>query len=234
MKVLAALAVALPLASGATGQDAVTLDAWDVRYCEFLLVTGSPGRYEAEVYSTFGLDPCEPEAFRAADADALKRRFGVLAVFKDGPRHWVASTLTVDAAALDAPTADFGGIAARLAGLLQVTPARRLGPAAYLPVAARRVAASTHAAGRPVFILDDPDGTPWVMQSYSRAVAPGLGLADLPDLGGRLSLPPGWSFRGEVFERDLTVRPAEGARVLQDDLDNSYAECTEAACSFPP
>ena len=32
----------------------------------------------------------------------------------------------------------------------------------------------TFEKGKPVFILDDPDGTPWVMQAYSAIVDPSL------------------------------------------------------------
>ena len=89
----------------------------------------------------------------------------------------------------------------------------------------------SYAAGRPVFILDDPDGTPWVMQAYARIVDPDLGLDDLAGLGARLKLPAGWSYRTEALTSELVVHPVDGvARILQDDLENTYDACFETAC----
>jgi hypothetical protein len=46
--------------------------------------------------------------------------------------------------------------------------------------------------GKPVFILEDPRGNPWVMQAYSLIADPNLIYDSLASLGTRLKLPPGW------------------------------------------
>jgi hypothetical protein len=89
--------------------------------------------------------------------------------------------------------------------------------------------------GRPVFILEDPDGMPWVMQAYSLIVDPNLTYADLQTLGGMLKLPPGWKYRVKVLDRDLTIRAVNGqARIVQDNLENTYDACFETACTYKP
>jgi len=46
--------------------------------------------------------------------------------------------------------------------------------------------------GKPVLMLDDPDGTPWMMQAWGKLVDPNLTYDGLKDIGSRLKLPTGW------------------------------------------
>ncbi len=65
----------------------------------------------------------------------------------------------------------------------------------FTPHTVSRQAAFTFAAGRQVYELVAPDGTVWVMQTYSQSKDPTLSMADLPglasraDAAGRLDLP---------------------------------------------
>jgi hypothetical protein len=60
------------------------------------------------------------------------------------------------------------------------------------------------------------------MQSYAEIVDPGLRMADLANLGSRLKLPRGWTFRTRVLSNPLTVTATGEARVVQDELENTY------------
>jgi hypothetical protein len=93
--------------------------------------------------------------------------------------------------------------------------------------------------GQPVFMLISPDGMPWVMQAFSNIVDPNLTYADLTTLGKRLKLAPGWKYQVKVLKQDLTVKAVNGnARIVQDDLEDTYDACFEEAgqkaCSFKP
>jgi hypothetical protein len=77
------------------------------------------------------------------------------------------------------------------------------------------------------------------MQASSRIVDPTLSYADLPNLGTKLKLPPGWTYRTKVLDRDLGLGTINGlARVVQDDLENTYNACFEADgktnCTYKP
>jgi hypothetical protein len=99
-------------------------------------------------------------------------------------------------------------------------------------------------AGKPIYILEDPKGTPFVMQSYCLIVDPNLTMADLPNLGSTLKLPPGWKYRTKTLDKELTVDgiPENGKdnqwKVVQDDLRNTYSACwasgDKTACNFQP
>ncbi len=93
--------------------------------------------------------------------------------------------------------------------------------------------------GRRCSILDDPEGTPWLMQAYSRIVDANLAYDDLKALGTRLKLPPGWKYRWKVLDQDLEVHAINGtAWIVQDDLEGTYNACFvqngQSACSFRP
>ena len=62
------------------------------------------------------------------------------------------------------------------------------------------------------------------MQSWSQQIAPTLAEADLANLGARLHLPAGWTYRTRVPTAPLrVVTKTTDAQVLQDDLGNSYS-----------
>ena len=77
------------------------------------------------------------------------------------------------------------------------------GSTAYKPTTVARKSQMGFEKGKPVFILDDPEGRPWVMQAYSLIVDPSLTYESLKDLGSKLKLAPGWKFRVQVLDQDL-------------------------------
>jgi hypothetical protein len=58
-----------------------------------------------------------------------------------------------------------------------------------------RKSTMTFESGKPVFILDDPQGTPWLMQAYADIIDPNLSYDQLEKLGDKLKPAPGWKFR---------------------------------------
>jgi hypothetical protein len=75
---------------------------------------------------------------------------------------------------------------------------------------------------REVYELVAPDGTSYVMQSYSLAVDPTLTEAGLPALGARLQLPDGWLYRVRRLEEEWALAVDGEAHLVQDELENSY------------
>jgi len=64
------------------------------------------------------------------------------------------------------------------------------------------------------------------MQAYSLMVDPDQTYDSLKELGNKLKLPAGWKFRVNVLDQDLTIRAVDGiARIVQDDLENTYVLC---------
>jgi len=109
----------------------------------------------------------------------------------------------------------------------------------YKPTTVERKSRQGYAKGQTVFILDDPDGTPWVMQAYSNIVDRNLAYDDLKTLDKKLKLPSGWKYRVKVLDQDLEIGAIDGvARIVQDDLEGTYNACFEAgnkeSCTYKP
>lgn len=195
-------------------------DVFGKRYGEVLLVQLTESGPQATVYNSFGLNDCPAQLWSALDAQAIATENGAAAALLNGPRYWLMSRIVK--APQDAPEiAIFGGIAMRKQATVELSS---LNPAPYTVNRVNRRALFVFDAGREIYELTDPDGRRWVMQTFSQTVDPGLALADLPTLAGRLTLPGGWSYRARVPEQPLRIDTTErDAEVLQDDLANSYS-----------
>jgi len=106
---------------------------------------------------------------------------------------------------------------------------------AYKVVPSHRDSLMTFEKGKQVFILDDPKGNPWIMQAFSAELDPTLTYDSLASLGAKLKPPPGWKFRVATLDRDLTIKAVNGvANIIQDELQNTYDECFQDACTYNP
>jgi len=213
------------------------------RYCEVFLIGGNPFDLEGAVYNTTDLnnaadkhDSCPADMWSKVDAKALKDEFHMLGVFKNGPRHWMYDWIELPVGAQDS----LDGLQARWFAQVKLPPnILERGSTFYKPTTVERKSKQGYAKGQMVFILDDPDGTPWIMQAYSLIVDPNLKYDDLKTLGTKLKLPTGWKYRFKVLDRDLEIHAINGtARIVQDDLEGTYNACFmqggESACTYQP
>ncbi len=162
----------------------------------------------------------------------MKKEYDVLGVFKNGPRGWANDWIELPVGA----QRSFDGLQANWFGVVQLPKDfGKKGSTYYNPTTVARKSQMGFLKGQPVFILETPDGMPWVMQAYSSIVDPNLTYEGLKDLDEKLKLAPGWKFRVKVLDQDLTIKAVDGhARIVQDDLENTYDACFETACSFKP
>ena len=215
----------------------------DMQYCEVFLIGGDALTHDlkANFYNTTDLnntqnprDTCPAAIWAKVDEESLKKQYDVLGVFKNGPRHWAMDWIQIPVGA----KRNFDGLDARWMGQVQLpkdVDLKKKGSSAYKPTTVARKSEMGFAKGQPVFILEDPDGVPWVMQAYSNIVDPNLSYADLQTLEEKLKPATGWKYRVKVLDQDLTIRAVNGnARIVQDDLENTYDACFETACSYKP
>ena len=219
----------------------------DVRYCEIWLIGGNPVTRDLKgaVYNTTELnnaanprDTCPAEMWAKVDPEALKKQYDLLAVYKNGPRGWLYDWYALPVGGEHT----FFGL--QTLWYMQIELPKDIdmskkGGSAYKSTTGLRASTQGYAKGKPVFILDDPSGTPWVMQAYSQIVDPNLTYDDLKTLDKKLKLPPGWKYRVKVLDQDLGIGAIDGkAQVLQDDLENTYNACFEADnktnCNYKP
>lgn len=67
-----------------------------------------------------------------------------------------------------------------------------------------------------------PDGTTYIMQSYSLIKDPTPTEESLRTLGSRLKLPAGWSYGARQLEQEVSFAVQGKAHLIQDEFENSY------------
>jgi hypothetical protein len=191
-----------------------------LRYGEVLLVRVGPSGPEATVYNTFPLNDCPDELWSRLDAKALATENDAMAALLNGPRYWLMSR--IEKTPKGAPERKtFGGIDMLVQATVLLSS---MTPAPYTVNEVSRHTVFVFDAGRPVFEIVDADSRRWVMQTFSRTVDPELSMNDLAGLADRLALPDGWRYETRVLDAPLRVdTTTRSAKVLQDDLGNSYS-----------
>jgi hypothetical protein len=193
------------------------------RYCEVLLIHSGPTGLYGVVYNTYPLNACPESEWAELDAGAIAKQDGALYAELNGPRYWLMNS--IDKVRTGAEVVKTFG---RMAMIEEATVAIGSNITAALvpftPHTVSRQASFTFDAGREVYELVDPNGTRWVMQTWSQIKDPTLSLADLPSLAPRLTLPSGWAYRVRTLSKPLIIATANHpAQVLQDNLEDSYS-----------
>jgi hypothetical protein len=197
------------------------------RYCEVLLVSVVDGQASADVYNSFPLNDCPAELWTELDPVAIASAEGVTLAVLNGPRFWLMDRIEKQGGVEGLTKNDFGGIEMyRQASVAIGSLADAARP--YTPNEVDRATVFVFDAGQVVYELTAPDDTSYVMQTWSQQKDPTLAEADLAGLGSRLQLPPGWTYGSRTLVEPLRVVTTDTvAKVLQDDLGNSYSQTTE-------
>jgi hypothetical protein len=196
-------------------------DMRGVRYGEVIAVFPRDSGFEAEVYGTQMLNDCPQELWGTLDADSIAAELGAAAVKLNGPRHWMIDGLGQKVAVLDPVLRDFNGLTMRRIAVVDLGATPSTTP--YTEVHVNRGAVFFFDAGALVYELVNPEGLAYVMQAYCVGVDPTTTEESLETLGGRLALPPGWSYRSQVLDEELVIDTTQTvATVLQDEFEHSY------------
>ena len=192
-----------------------------VRYGEVLAMFLRDTGLEAEVYGTQMLNDCPQELWELLDADAITKDMGAVFVKLNGPRYWLLDGLGSKVAVVDPVFKDFNGIQMRRIATIPIGADFAAGP--YTIRNVNRGAVFFFDAGKTVYELVDPDGRALVMQARCIGIDPNMTEESLANLGERLALPEGWSYRTRVLDAELVVdTSATLATVVQDEFENTY------------
>ena len=193
----------------------------NTRYCEIIPVLREGLHLKATVYNTLGLNDCPASVWNAITEDAMKRRFGAVTVLLNGPRFFLMDQITASGATRSGETIDVDGLKLTERATIDVGLLDLL-HRPYREEIIDRDTVYLFKAGQPVFMLQAPDGSRYVMQAYAAIVDKTLTYDELPALGAKLKLPSGWTYSSMVPDKDLILGAAGKATVVQDDLDNTY------------
>ena len=192
-----------------------------VRYGEVLAMFLRDTGLEAEVYGTQMLNDCPQELWETLNADEIAKDMGAVFTKLNGPRYWLLDGLGSKVAVVDPVFKDFNGIQMRRIATIPIGADFAAGP--YTIRNVNRGAVFFFDAGKTVYELVDPDGRALVMQARCIGIDPNMTEESLANLGERLALPEGWSYRTRVLETELVVDTSETlATVVQDEFENTY------------
>jgi len=212
------------------------------RYTEMFQIGGNAITKDlaANVYNTWGLnggdttrDSAPPALLDKIDVKEMAKQFGMLAVYKNGPRLWTLDWIEVEMG----KEVDFGGMKARWVNWLDLRGiSTEPGAANYKNITVTRHTKFGFNKGTRVSLLDDPEGNSWCMKSFSLITFPDQNFADIANLGSRLKLPAGWKFRSVVLEQDLILTPDSTgtAHITQDNFGNTYDRVGGEYSNFKP
>ena len=215
-------ATSAPASSAPASSAPVNPDALrGVRYCEVLLLHPGEGGLVADVWNSMGHSECPADAWAALDAAAIAKDNDAIIALLNGPRYWTLDRIQATMQ-VDAPVASFGAIEMFLAATVPLGNK----PPDQTPYIGHEVVRDTvfvFDAGTQIYMLTDPDGVHYVMQSYSQTIDATMDASRLPTLGDTLELPDGWSYDVIDIDEPFEVYDTDGiAVVVQDEFQNSY------------
>jgi hypothetical protein len=204
-------------------------------WCEIIMSCGDTNI--SGFYGTVGLnepnDSCPYALSSSFDSQAVAKQYKADTVVinpASGRKFWLLDKMVIPVS----PTVhDFDGLKghwwAEMTGKVVEMPP-------YVPASIARKSVWTFEKGKPVFLLDDPNGTTWILKNYATTVDPTITYETLPTLGTKLKLPEGWkNFRTKVLDQDLTVQAVNGtARIMWDELEQSWDACDPGVCTPMP
>jgi hypothetical protein len=190
------------------------------RYCEIFLVRKTATAYAGDVYNTYGLNNCPEAKWKAIDTAEVAKANNALAAVENGPRYWLMNQIE--------KLQHGSQVIKNLGGLRMIMEATitlpTLSTAPYTIHRVNRQTVWVYNAGQTVYQLHSPDGSTWVMQSWSQQIDATLSHADLATLRSKLQLPAGWSYHARVLKHQLRIVTTHAdAQVLQDNLDDTYS-----------
>ncbi len=251
LAIVAAVVVYPRVVSGVPDADApMTIKQVDntrgLRFCEVFLIGGNAitKDLKASCYNTTGLnyevskDPlnsCPDELVNRLQLEKYKKDYKVLATYLNKQRFWVFDSFKVP----NGPLKDFDGLKGYFMGLGIIpkdADVSKPGWLTYRKSPVEKKTELTFSKGKPIFIIDDENGKPWVMKAYRDAYD--QTLENLATLGERYKrLPAGWKFRVVMLDRDLVIAPGQAgviSQIFQDEFENTFDYVGDGSSNFQP
>ena len=197
---------------------------------------GTGRTQRAHVYTAASI-PVDPEAYKKIDPEKLAHELGVDMCAVNRGRFWMMDEIDF----LVGEVQDFHGVEMRWAG--DMTGAEMIAQfqSAYVPSLIYRNTNWIFYAGKPVYLLRDPEGATWVLQEFTKDVDPSLAADNLEVLGDNYKeLPDGWTFETKILDEDLsldTSRAGGWAAIIRDEFHCTYQGCgygADTQCELHP
>ena len=215
----------------------------NVSFCEVILWCGDGG-----TYNTMSLnnpkDSCPEALFNGLDKTALEKQYQVSTVSTNpdtGRKWWSCDKFDVGASST---IRDFDGLKTRYSGETGAAPdgtpldlsAAGIPSMQYKELTFFRTSTLIFEKGKPVFLIDDANGTTWVNKNFQNGVDPTLNYAGMTTLGTRLKqLACRMEVPGQRSSTEDLVLKANGSQpIMWDELGGAYDACLPGVANYIP
>ena len=217
-----------------------------VRYLEIFLVGGDfiTGNLYGRCYNTTfapSFDPATsrdsaPQAYaEGLNLDAIKKQHNALGATLNGPKEWMLDWIEIP---LGTEREFNGKMIPWCADLdLKGVNLKKWGKVPYESLHIARKSAFGYNQGTTVFLIDDPDGTTWVMKGFQLGLEPRWTYEEYLKNRDSLykQLPPGWKLRTKVLDQELIMIPQSGiATIMPDEFFNVYDKTGPGYSNYHP
>jgi hypothetical protein len=210
---------------GTAGERRHVYDTRGLAFGGMAALVGSGRNQRAHVYTaTLGEGTLVPGSIEKIDAKKLAEEIGAVACVLNTGRNWTMDEIDMHLGEV----VDFQGVKMAWAGDMSADEIMQHFSGPYIIGKILRNTNWIYKAGKPVYLLREPNGLVWVMQEFTKEVDATLTIDNLAEIGSKLkNLPEGWVFETKIIDRDLTLdtrRTGMWASIIRDELGNTY-EC---------
>lgn len=233
------------LTDGANAKSKRVDNMHQTRYIEIFLAAkeAKTGKLVAACYNTMftskgipqSKDTAPQKLVEGLDFDKMKEKYGLLGASLNGPKIWLPDWTDIDTGV----ARDFNGITAMWVAQLNMgdNTGGVSDSAPYKPVTIARKSSLGWNKGTTVFLLDDAEGTTWVMKGFQLGLKPQHTYKEFVAGGAGMftKLPPGWKVRVKTLEKDLIETPENGvAWIMPDEHFNVYDKTGPGMTNYKP
>ena len=190
----------------------------NLRYGEIIPVFKDKAKLHVEVYNFVTCNELPQELWVKLDAEKMAEAYGAKTVILNGPHYWLINKMEGRGKTSKGKVVNFGGIEMKLVATLSSNIfSGTVGDKLYTDNEVKRETTYRYFKDNMVYELTSPKGEVYRVQSY----------AQLGDLGERLDLPEGWSYKAKILNQNSKMEANEIAYIINNELGNSYHKITE-------
>jgi hypothetical protein len=232
------------LADGAGAKSKRIENLHKVRYLEMFLAVRDPssGKLVAACYNTSlnstGIPASKDTAplalVEGLNYEQIKSEYSLLGASLNGPKLWMLDWMEAEIGVVR----DFNGMKAPWCAQLNMDKNVAVSETTpYKPMTIARKSAVGWNKGTTALLLDDAEGNTWIMKGFQVGLKPQHTYEQFvaAGAGNFKKLPPGWTFRIKVLEKDFIEVPEGGvATITSDEFFNVYDKTGPGMSNYKP
>lgn len=214
-----------------------------VRFIELFFGTrdSKTGKLVAPCYNTMystkampaSKDTSPQELVKGLDLEKIAKEYGVAKVMLNGPKIWMPGWVEVAVG----KEREFNGMTFGWCAQLNLPESGNIEGGAYEPMQIARTSKWAWTKGTKVALLDEPDGSTWILKGFQLGLNPQQTWEEYLAKGAvnYKTLPEGWKFRVTTLEQDVIEIPDNNlATIMSDELFHVWDKTGPGMTNYKP